>query len=88
MLWACSIETMREQKHHTALSEPFGFGTHQVLVDYELCWVVKVTKLRLPQAEILGALKRVTVLIGHSTELIQVSVQYIEAALRVLLHKG
>lgn len=75
-----SIEAMWEQQNQTRLSQPFCFAAHEVLVDHELSWIVKVTKLCLPHAEVLRTLKRVAILIGHRTYFVQVCVQHLESA--------
>lgn len=69
-----SVEAMGKQQDHTRLPEPFGLTAHQVLVDHELGWVVEVTKLRFPHAEVLRTFKRVAVLIAHRTYFVQVCV--------------
>ena len=51
-----SIETVRQEEDHAALSQPLGLRAHEVLVDHKLSWVVEIAELGLSQAEILRAL--------------------------------
>ena len=87
MLRAGAIESMGEKKDQTGLSQPLGLRAHQILIDNKLCWVVEIAELGFPEDEVLRVLHGVTVLVGHGTELTEVSVLDLETALLVLLHE-
>lgn len=69
---------MRQQEHKACLAHPLGFRALYVLVDYHLCRIVEVTKLSLPHAQVLGALKGVAIFVGHGADLVEVSVEDLE----------
>ena len=48
VLGAGAIESMGQEEDQAGLSQPLGFGAHEVLIDHELRWVVEVAKLGLP----------------------------------------
>lgn len=66
MFRTCTVEAMRQQQDQAALSKPFSFRAHNVLVNNELSWIVEVSKLGFPSAEVLGRLQTVPILVSHN----------------------
>ena len=72
---------MWKQKHKATLPHPFGLAAHQVLVNNELGWIVEISKLSFPEAEIFGRLERIAVLVRHRAELIKICIKDLESAI-------
>ena len=70
------------------MAEELGFVSLNILVDNELCWVVKVTVLGLPDAEVLRTFKGVSELKGHGAELAEVRVEDLKTTLDSVPHEG
>ena len=87
VLRAGTVEAVWKEEYHTTLPKPLGLRAHQVLVYNKLCGVVKITELSLPKTEVLWVLKRITILIGHGAEFVEVRVEHMETALGVCLHE-
>ena len=78
---------MGQKQDHAALSEPLGFRAHQILIDHKLGRVVEVTELSLPEAQVLRVFQRVTILVCHGAQLIEVGVKHLEPSLGIISHE-
>ena len=62
MFGALAVVAVRKEQSETGAGAPLGFGGGDVLIDLRLCPVCKITELRFPDDQHLGAVERVAVI--------------------------